>query len=607
MLEPNRMPNDTDKRKTTDSGVIDKREEEVFLSRLPPDQEILSSSSLHPPDDDSTVIERSNADKIPHSRQVNNAIARKSDTIPHTSKDQQQQQQQTFSGKIFVGALSWDTTEASLHSYFSRFGTLQDVKIMNNLSTGQPRGFGFVTFADPSVLERVFQQVHIVDSKQVDVKQALSRSLLAPTKNEDNKVFVGGIHHSIKEQALADHFRQFGEIKDAVIMVDHTSGKSRGFGFVTFEDHAGVENALCAQHLLGNKQVEVTKAQARSDNKSFLVPQESSPRGAQRSDVGTDGNATVLSLPNKQTQLHKVDGDQKHSNDGDLQTAVRFKKKSPTQSNKPHAAAQDLSKAPKFTSLHHSMPHGPATYKNAPSPPYLSSPAVGNSPTQISSEPSMSPRWSTYPVAANASVSFASSRHQSHHPHAEFFRHQQQTQQHLQHQKLPHAHQQIHYLPLHHGHSYEVSPLPLPAQIHQHDAERDSMIGNVGQSAYANTISEYNEEIGYHNVNQHYEPVYVGPGEWPIRPVSVAYIPSLAHNGELVGGRGRSPATESKESSAQDTSIRVVPVYPYAPPGVAYYEHVNHAGTFPLSDGDPQFYYMGEGTHTLNLHHSAST
>lgn len=53
-------------------------------------------------------------------------------------------------GKIFVGGISWQTNEANLRSHFEKFGELDDVALMTDKRTGQPRGFGFVTFKDPA-------------------------------------------------------------------------------------------------------------------------------------------------------------------------------------------------------------------------------------------------------------------------------------------------------------------------------------------------------------------------------------------------------------------------------------------------------------------------
>jgi hypothetical protein len=48
--------------------------------------------------------------------------------------------------KLFVGSLSWDTTDRSLHDAFGQFGEIEEAKIITDRDTGRSRGFGFVTF-----------------------------------------------------------------------------------------------------------------------------------------------------------------------------------------------------------------------------------------------------------------------------------------------------------------------------------------------------------------------------------------------------------------------------------------------------------------------------
>uniref|UniRef100_A0A4W5L738 RRM domain-containing protein n=1 Tax=Hucho hucho TaxID=62062 RepID=A0A4W5L738_9TELE len=45
----------------------------------------------------------------------------------------------------------------------------------NDKYSGQPRGFGFVTFEDPSVIERVLSDTHTLDGRNVEVKRAVPR------------------------------------------------------------------------------------------------------------------------------------------------------------------------------------------------------------------------------------------------------------------------------------------------------------------------------------------------------------------------------------------------------------------------------------------------
>lgn len=50
-----------------------------------------------------------------------------------------------MSSKLFVGNLSFSTTEDQLHETFGQFGSVVEAKIILDRDTGRPRGFGFVT------------------------------------------------------------------------------------------------------------------------------------------------------------------------------------------------------------------------------------------------------------------------------------------------------------------------------------------------------------------------------------------------------------------------------------------------------------------------------
>jgi RNA recognition motif-containing protein len=50
--------------------------------------------------------------------------------------------------KLFVGGLSWGTTDEALHAAFTRFGEIVEAKVITDRETGRSRGFGFVTFSN---------------------------------------------------------------------------------------------------------------------------------------------------------------------------------------------------------------------------------------------------------------------------------------------------------------------------------------------------------------------------------------------------------------------------------------------------------------------------
>jgi RNA recognition motif-containing protein len=58
--------------------------------------------------------------------------------------------QQPPQQKMFIGGISWQTTDANLRYYFERYGEIEEIAIMKDKFTGQPRGFGFIKFKDDS-------------------------------------------------------------------------------------------------------------------------------------------------------------------------------------------------------------------------------------------------------------------------------------------------------------------------------------------------------------------------------------------------------------------------------------------------------------------------
>jgi RNA recognition motif-containing protein len=53
-----------------------------------------------------------------------------------------------MSKKLFVGGLSWGTTDDGLSSAFSQFGEIVEAKVITDRETGRSRGFGFVTYSN---------------------------------------------------------------------------------------------------------------------------------------------------------------------------------------------------------------------------------------------------------------------------------------------------------------------------------------------------------------------------------------------------------------------------------------------------------------------------
>ncbi|KAH8741839.1 RNA recognition motif (RRM)-containing protein [Cryptosporidium ryanae] len=86
---------------------------------------------------------------------------------------------------------------------------------------------------------------------------------------ESGRIFVGGLHQQVTSSSLMDYFSQYGTVVDAIVMYDNVSGRSRGFGFVTFKDPEIIKTIeRTSPHTILGKTVDCKKASPKERNMS---------------------------------------------------------------------------------------------------------------------------------------------------------------------------------------------------------------------------------------------------------------------------------------------------------------------------------------------------
>jgi RNA recognition motif-containing protein len=79
--------------------------------------------------------------------------------------------------KLFVGNLSFNTTENDLQDAFASHGTVVEANLMTDRATGRPRGFGFVTMSTPEEAQKAIQALNgaQLDGRALTVNEARPR------------------------------------------------------------------------------------------------------------------------------------------------------------------------------------------------------------------------------------------------------------------------------------------------------------------------------------------------------------------------------------------------------------------------------------------------
>ncbi|KAK6934633.1 RNA recognition motif domain [Dillenia turbinata] len=168
-------------------------------------------------------------------------------------------------GKIFIGGLAKDTTYATFNKHFGKYGEITDSVIMKDRYTNQPRGFGFITYADPSVVDKVIEDTHVINGKQVEIKRTIPKGQGQSKDFKTKKIFVGGIPSTVTEDEFKNFFSKYGKVVEHQIIRDHETNRSRGFGFIIFDNEDIVDEMLSMGNMIdmAGTQVEIKKAEPK--------------------------------------------------------------------------------------------------------------------------------------------------------------------------------------------------------------------------------------------------------------------------------------------------------------------------------------------------------
>lgn len=93
-----------------------------------------------------------------------------------------------MAAKLFVGSLSWDTTDDSLQQFFAQAGNVVSAQVIHDRATGRSKGFGFVEMASEAEAQEAVTKLNgqTLDGRTIVVNEA------RPQEPRDNRSFGGG-------------------------------------------------------------------------------------------------------------------------------------------------------------------------------------------------------------------------------------------------------------------------------------------------------------------------------------------------------------------------------------------------------------------------------
>lgn len=181
-------------------------------------------------------------------------------------------------GNIFIKNLEETIDNKALHDTFYAFGTILSCKVATDPATSKSKGYGFVHFETEEAASKAAETVNgmLLNNKKVYVGPFLKKGE-RPSEEKTPRftnVFVKNFGEDTPDEVLKAKFAEFGKITNVVVMKD-SEGKSKGFGFVNFEDP---EDAAKAVDTLNNsdfngKTVFCGRAQKKTEREAMLRSQ----------------------------------------------------------------------------------------------------------------------------------------------------------------------------------------------------------------------------------------------------------------------------------------------------------------------------------------------
>uniref|UniRef100_A0A674BP34 RNA binding motif protein 39a n=1 Tax=Salmo trutta TaxID=8032 RepID=A0A674BP34_SALTR len=206
---------------------------------------------------------------------------------------------------VFCMQLAARIRPRDLEEFFSAVGKVRDVRMISDRNSRRSKGIAYIEFVEANSVplaiglsgQRLLGVPIIVQASQAEKNRAAAMANNLQKGNAGPmRLYVGSLHFNITEEMLRGIFEPFGRIESIQLMMDSETGRSKGYGFITFSDAECAKKALEQLNgfeLAGRpmKVGHVTERTDASTASSFLDSDELERTGI---DLGTTGRLQLM-------------------------------------------------------------------------------------------------------------------------------------------------------------------------------------------------------------------------------------------------------------------------------------------------------------------------
>lgn len=181
-------------------------------------------------------------------------------------------------GNIFIKNLDKSIDNKAIYDTFSMFGNILSCKVANDEESNS-KGYGFVHFETEESAQKAIEKVNgmLLEGKKVFVGKFQPRAArmreMGETARRFTNVFIKNFADELDKEKLEKLFSKFGKITSSAVMTD-AEGKSKGFGFVAFENPEDAEKAVNEMHEYelpdSERKLYVCRAQKKNERSAEL-------------------------------------------------------------------------------------------------------------------------------------------------------------------------------------------------------------------------------------------------------------------------------------------------------------------------------------------------